>query len=80
MLKVMRESIPQSGVLGSGPGKEVYQSYMDQEIAKKMSQRGGIGLGEKLYRQVLRREEKGNAAGQDRQAEAIPKVAGNESR
>jgi Rod binding domain-containing protein len=49
---------------------------MDQELAKKISQRGGIGLGERLYRQVLRREETPGAA--DR--EAGPKVEENGSR
>ena len=58
MLKLMRETIPQNGLLGNGPGKEIYQSLMDQELARKISQRGGVGLGEKLYRQVLKREER----------------------
>jgi len=58
MLKQMRQSIPQNGLPGNGPGKEVYQSLMDQEVAKKMSQRGGVGLGERLYRQVLQEKRK----------------------
>ena len=65
MLKLMRETIPQNGLLGNGPGKEIYQSLMDQELAKKISQRGGVGLGEKLYRQVLKREEKPSIPSQE---------------
>ena len=80
MLKQMRQSIPQNGLLGNGPGKEIYQSLMDQELAKKMSQRGGVGLGERLYRQVLQREEKAVAAGQEGPQEAGLKVEENESR
>jgi len=80
MLKLMRQSIPQNGLLGNGPGKEIYQGLMDQELAKTMSQRGGVGLGEKLYRQVLQREEKSGAAGQEGRQEAKPKVEENESR
>jgi len=76
----MRQSIPQNGLLGNGPGKEIYQSLMDQELAKKMSQRGGVGLGERLYRQVLQREEKAAAGGQEGRQEAGPKVEENESR
>ena len=76
----MRQSIPQNGLPGNGPGKEVYQSLMDQEVAKKMSQRGGVGLGERLYRQVLQREEKAAAAGQEWRQEPKPKVEENESR
>ena len=73
MLKQMRQSIPPNGLLGNGPGKEVYQSLMDQELAKKMSQGRGIGLGERLYRQVLQREEKPAAAGQEGPQVATPK-------
>jgi flagellar protein FlgJ len=80
MLKLMRQSIPQNGLLENSPGKEVYQSLMDQELAKSMSQRGGIGLGEVLYRQVLQREEKSRAAAPEVQPEARPKVEGSEGR
>ena len=58
MLKVMRQSVPSSGLWGNGPGKEIYDSLMDQELGKKMAQREGLGLGKKLYNQVLKREEK----------------------
>jgi len=80
MLKLMRQSIPQNGLLGNGPGKEIYQSLMDQELAKKMSQRGGVGLGEVLYRQVLQREEKARAGVREETPEAWPKVEGSEGR
>jgi flagellar protein FlgJ len=78
MLQLMRRSIPQNGLLGSGPGKEVYQGLMDQELAKKMSRRGGIGLGEVLYRQVLQRDEKVRAARPKDLPQAWPKVEGSE--
>ena len=80
MLKLMRQSIPQNGLLGSSPGTEVYQSLMDQELAKSMSQRGGVGLGEVLYRQVLQREEKARAGAREGTPEAWPKVEGSEGR
>jgi Rod binding domain-containing protein len=31
---------------------------MDQELSKKMAQREGLGLGKRIYNQVLKREEK----------------------
>ena len=80
MLKQMRQTIPQNGLLGNGPGKEVYQGFMDQELAKKISQRGGVGLGEKLYRQVVQREEKSDTATREERQEAGPKVKESESR
>jgi len=80
MLKLMRQSIPQNGLFENSPGKEVYQSLMDEELAKSMSQRGGFGLGEVLYRQVLQREEKSRAAAPEVQPETRPKVEGSEGR
>jgi peptidoglycan hydrolase FlgJ len=58
MLKVMRQSVPSSGLWGNGPGKEIYDSFMDQELSKKMARREGLGLGKRIYNQVLKREEK----------------------
>ena len=58
MLKAMRQSGPQTEIFGNDPGREIYQSLMDQELSQKLSQRGGLGLGTMIYRQVLKREEK----------------------
>ena len=80
MLKLMRQSIPQNGLLGNSPGKEVYQSLIDQELAKSISQRGGFGLGGVLYRQVLQREEKGRTAAREGPPEARPEVEESEGR
>ncbi len=58
MLKVMRQSVPSSGLWGNSPGKEIYDSLMDQELGKRMAQREGLGLGKKISNQVLKTEEK----------------------
>ena len=58
MMKIMRQSVPSSGLWGNGPGKEIYDSLMDQELGKKLAEREGLGLGKKIYHQVLKREEK----------------------
>jgi len=85
MLKVMRQSVPSSGLWGNGPGKEIYDSLMDQELGKKMAQREGLGLGKKIYHQVLKREERSeplSAEGQFRAAgrrEEVNKRAGRSS-
>jgi len=80
MLKLMRQSVPQNGLLGNGPGKEIYQDLMDQELTKNISQRGGVGLGEVLYRQVLQREEKGRLAAPEIQPKTRPRVEESEGR
>ena len=58
MLKSMRQTIPQSGLLGKGLGSDIYQGLMDQELSKKLAHNKGLGLGQVLYRQMLRQEEK----------------------
>jgi Rod binding domain-containing protein len=58
MLKSMRETVPKSGFLGKGLGKDIYQGLMDQELSRKLSQSKGLGLGKAIYQQMLKREEK----------------------
>jgi len=52
MLKTMRDTIPKSGLLNGGMAEDVYTSMLDQELAKKMAERGGIGLSSLLVRQL----------------------------
>ncbi len=65
MMKFMRQSVPQNGILSGGPGQEVYQSLFDQEISKSLARRSGLGIGEKIYRQMIQRAEKEAPAAHD---------------
>jgi peptidoglycan hydrolase FlgJ len=58
LLQFMRRTVPSSspGILGSG--KDVYQSLFDQELSKNMAKRGGLKIGEMVYKQMMHREEK----------------------
>lgn len=47
----MRKSVPKEGYLHS-KDEETYQSMFDQELAKKMSSAGGIGLADMMYEQL----------------------------
>lgn len=51
MIKEMRKSVHKSDLLNSF-SVEMYESMMDEEIAKEMSQQKGIGLGDVIYRQL----------------------------
>ncbi len=62
MMKFMRRSVPQNGFLGGGPGQDIYQGLLDQELSKSLAQRGSLGVGEKIYKQMIQREEKGTPA------------------
>jgi Rod binding domain-containing protein len=58
LLQFMRRTVPSSkpGVLESG--KDVYQSLFDQELSNSMAKRGGLKIGEMVYKQMMRRGEK----------------------
>ena len=51
MIKEMRKSVHKSDLLNSF-SLEMYESMMDEEIAKEMSKQKGIGLGDVLYQQL----------------------------
>ena len=53
LLESMRKAIPKSGLLDSS-ALDMYQSMMDQEMAKNMSERKGMGLGEMVYKDLSR--------------------------
>jgi flagellar protein FlgJ len=53
MLKVMRQTIPKSGLLDGGSQQDTYLSLFDEELSKSMAKRGGIGLGKILYQNVM---------------------------
>ena len=50
LLKIMRETIQESGVEGGGFGKSVYTELFDQEVALSMARRGALGIGDIIYR------------------------------
>jgi len=56
LLKVMRETIEESGMEGSGFGKTIYTELFDQEMANDMARRGVIGIGDMIYRNVLEKD------------------------
>src|ERR1051325_6767514 len=52
MLQAMRQTVPESGLLGSGSGQKLFRDMLDQELAKEISHGSGLGIGEMLYRQL----------------------------
>ncbi len=52
MLKTMRESVPKDGLLSGRKGEEIYTSMLDDALSKEMSERGGIGIGELMLKQL----------------------------
>ncbi|MCG3117622.1 MAG: rod-binding protein [Candidatus Manganitrophus sp. SA1] len=52
LLKEMRKTVPGGGFLGSGPGKEIYESLLDETMATKIAQSEGIGLAKLLVKKL----------------------------
>jgi flagellar protein FlgJ len=52
LLKEMRKTIPAGGLLGARPGKEIYESLLDESLAAKMAEGEGIGLTKLLVKKL----------------------------
>ena len=55
LLKEMRSTIEKSDFMNGGRAEELYESMLDEELAKEISEQKGIGLGSVLYRQLADR-------------------------
>jgi len=50
LFKVMRESVPESGLLGGSQGEDAFTSLLDQHLADVQASRSDRGIGSALYR------------------------------
>lgn len=52
MMKTMRNSIPESeGIFKKSEAEKMFSEMLDEEFAKKMSEAGGIGIGDMIFDQ-----------------------------
>jgi peptidoglycan hydrolase FlgJ len=75
LLKVMRETIEESGLTDGGYGKTVYTELFDQEIASNIARQGTLGIGDILYKSMENKiDDKGleNAPGIKQGSNAAP--------
>lgn len=52
MLKALRATVPEGGVVDGGTGEEIFTSLMDGHLSTLAALRSGGALGEALYRQL----------------------------
>lgn len=64
MLKSMRSTIPEGGLIDGGLGKDVYTSLFDQELAKDIAGNSSRSLAQVLYRSLEKHIE-ATAAGEE---------------
>ncbi len=56
IFKEMRNTIPNDGLLQRGNAEDVFNQLQDAEVAKVMSERGGIGLSELMLQELLKNQ------------------------
>lgn len=52
MMKEMRKTVPDGGLLSSSFATDTYQDMFDEEISKSASKGNGIGIADAMYRQI----------------------------
>ncbi len=52
LLKVMRETIEESGLTEPGTGKEIYTELFDQEMSRGIARHGALGIADLIYRHL----------------------------
>lgn len=57
MLQHMSAGIKSDEAFGGGPGEEMFRSMLNQEYANGLSARGGLGIADQVYRQMLAMQE-----------------------
>ena len=55
LLKVMRETIEESGLLEGGFGKSTYTELFDQEVSLSLARRGTLGISNLLYENLSKK-------------------------
>lgn len=57
MLKKMSVGVKTDGPFGGGQSEEIYRELMNEELGKTMTRKGGIGLSDAIYREMLKTQE-----------------------
>ena len=55
VLKGMRATVAKEELFHGGPGEDLFESMLDDEIAKRLAEKGNMGIGELLYQDLARR-------------------------
>jgi murein DD-endopeptidase MepM/ murein hydrolase activator NlpD len=75
LLKVMRETIDESGSTEEGFGKSTYTEMFDQELSVSLAKRGALGISDLLYQNLVKSEIQKESSDSS-QAPASPQGAG----
>ena len=62
MFGLMNQDLPTDGPFDGGQGEGMVRSLLNDQYAKSISSRGGIGLADTVYRELLAYQESGSHA------------------
>lgn len=57
LMKNMRSGLTEDSMFGSGVEGEIFSDMMDNAVAEKMAERGDLGIGDALYKELVKRLE-----------------------
>lgn len=57
MLQNMFTGISTKGPFSGGPGEKIFRSQLHQEMGRLLAKSGGIGLADKVFREIMRHQE-----------------------
>lgn len=57
MLKSMSIGIKTDGPFGGGQSEDIYRELMNEELGKTITSKGGIGISDAIYREILKNQE-----------------------
>lgn len=53
MVKSMRTTVPESGLVKVGMGEKIFRDQLDNEYVDQWSNRGGVGFADVIYKQLI---------------------------
>ena len=63
MMTHMFDGIPVDETFGGGQGEEMFRSMLTAEYGKQVTKRGGLGIADQVYRELLRAQEGSHGQG-----------------
>jgi flagellar protein FlgJ len=53
----MFQGVPKDALSGSGNGEDIFRSMLAQEYGKSLAGRGGAGIADQVYREIMKTQE-----------------------
>jgi flagellar protein FlgJ len=53
----MFQGIPKDSLTGNGHGEDIFRSMLAQEYGKSLAGRGGAGIADQVYREIMKTQE-----------------------